>query len=86
MALLSTDEEFDRGVDKPPFSNGFEGESWMGIWCEECRHEPDCPLILVAITGRTPLAWHEQERGVGDLASLTHRYTCHEFEQSKELS
>lgn len=79
MALLSPDDEFARGVDRPAFSNGFEAESWMGIWCEECRHEPDCPLIMVAFLGRTPKAWKETDR-----ASLTRRYTCHEFEQSKE--
>lgn len=79
MALLSEDEAFDRSAAKPPFANGFEGESWMRIWCEECRYEPDCPLILVALCGRTPGPWEEI-----DDQSLTHRYTCHEFEQSKE--
>lgn len=77
--LIDDDDEFDRSVDKPPFSNGFEGESWMRIWCEECIHEPRCPLILIAMCGRTPHPWEEIDR-----ASLTHRYTCHEFEQSKE--
>jgi hypothetical protein len=62
-----------------PFSNSTSGEMWMGDWCYRCtvdapfqRDESPtgCPLILVALTGKTPAEW--TETGMQD-------YTCSEF-------
>lgn len=77
MALLSFDDEAERAKPDAPFSNSTDGCSWMAIWCEDCRHEADCPLLLLAITGFTPAAWQER-----DHASLN-RYICLEFEHSE---
>lgn len=66
-------------TDKAPFSNGTMGYGWMGEWCYECkvdgpfqRDEADegCPLLLVAMLGRTPKEWTDQ--GLQD-------YHCSEF-------
>lgn len=78
MALLSAGEELDRAKDIPPFSNSTEGHSWMSIWCEECAREPDCPLLLVAFSNKTPAAWQDRE------PRSLNRYTCHEFVQTEE--
>jgi hypothetical protein len=71
MTALDADAEFNRADEKPPFANGFEGDMWMSAWCERCAHYEDCPLILVAVMGRTPFPWVPDEPG-----SLTRRYTC----------
>lgn len=78
MSVLSMDEELNRAKPRTPFSNGFEGEHWMGEWCDRCRHDADesCPLLLVAFLGRTPAAWTETRPG-----GLADRYTCTEWEQ-----
>lgn len=78
MALLSYEQEDERAEDEAAFSNGFEGESWMHIWCEACRHEEDCPLIMVALMGKRPAAWEQR------VPSSLNRYTCHEFEQKED--
>lgn len=74
MALLSFDEEYDRAHDTSAFSNSTDGHAWMGLWCEDCNHYEDCPLILVAMMGRTPLTWSERE------PRSLNRYTCREFD------
>lgn len=74
MALLSIEAELERSEDKMPFSNSTEGVGWMSIWCEECAHEPDCPLLLVSMMDRTPAAWE-----LRDQASIN-RYTCTQYE------
>lgn len=74
MALLSYDEEYERAHDVSPFSNGFEGETWMDLWCVDCAKEPDCPLLVVALMGRTPRPWTERQ------PMSLNRYTCHEYD------
>jgi hypothetical protein len=73
MALLSIDEEMDRATLATPFSNGFEGEAWMNLWCDDCANQYDCPLIMVAVMNRVPAAWE-----LRDPAGLN-KYSCAEF-------
>lgn len=75
MALLSFDDELERARDQVPFANGFEFDSWSSIWCDECVHYEDCPLLLVMLHEKTPAAWE-------DVAPhALNRYHCHEFTQ-----
>ncbi len=80
MALLSFPQEMGRSLPEPPFANGFEGESWMRLWCEDCANDVgrDCPLVAVALMGRTPLAWDDENPG------HLNRYVCHEFVKKEE--
>lgn len=73
-------DEIDKDArDGSPFSNSTSGEMWMSRWCHRCANDsPEmvdrgegCPLILVALCGRTPVEWLEQE-GIQD-------YHCIEF-------
>ncbi len=54
--------------DKSPFSNGDSGDIWMGKWCYRCKvdgawergnTEQCCPILLVALTQKTPREWTE---------------------------
>lgn len=79
--MLSVDDEYDRAAQRAPFSNGFEGESWMSHWCEQCSRDADdeCPLVTVAFLGRVPRQWTLLTPN-----SLTHRYACREFKPREE--
>lgn len=52
--------------DETPFSNGTEGEAWMGVWCNHCAkdhgiHTGDgggCEIILTAMV---PELWRWPE-------------------------
>lgn len=75
--ILNHAAEMKQAADKPPFSNGFEGESWMSYWCHTCTKSVDgegCVLVGVALLGKTPFAWESLVRN-----SLTSRYICHEY-------
>lgn len=78
MALLSLEDELARASDKVPFANGFEFESWSSIWCEECTHYETCPLLLVILHEKTPVAWQDKNPGA------LNRYHCEEFNQKDE--
>lgn len=75
------DDALERAADRPAFSNGFEGDAWMENWCYRCVHEanPDetgaCPLLTIAMAGKTPAEWTEQDRG-----DLGNQYLCTKFE------
>lgn len=82
---MRTQAEIDAAAtDRVPFSNGTAGEIWMSRWCEECANDsPElvdkgegCPLLLVALLGKTPKEWPVNPTG-GD-------YTCDEFVQAPE--
>jgi hypothetical protein len=75
MALLSFDEEMDRSRPCIPFSNGYEFDNWYSIWCQECRFEDACPLLLVALHEVTPGPWEDRNPGA------LNRYHCTEFER-----
>lgn len=67
MTKTSCGEVWDRSQDRTPFSNGTEGEAWMANWCGRClvdapfrnglRGAIGCPLLAVALSGRTPAEW-----------------------------
>lgn len=77
---MRTYEQIDAdAMPEAPFSNGTMGYGWMGQWCYQCkvdgpfqRNEADvgCPIILVALFGKTPKEWTDQ--GLQD-------YHCSEF-------
>lgn len=65
-------------TDGSPFSNSTEGEGWMGSGhgCYSCVNDDEaaqryCPLLSLALTGRTPAEW--ERTGLSD-------YRCSEFE------
>lgn len=76
-----------------PFSNGTEGYAWMAEWCDECVHNDEetekwCPILTVALLGKTPAEWVEQPwkqikgRPEGETAPvLGGKYECTEFQQ-----
>lgn len=64
--------------ERAPFANGFEWDHWSNVWCDRCSHYDDCPIILVALHGRTPAEWTNRQDN-----SLIDRYQCTEFEPSK---
>lgn len=82
MSLPTYEQAWATARDKTAFSNGFEGECWMGAHCERCINDSDelvnrgegCPLILIALEGRTPAEWADDKPG-----SLTERYRCAYF-------
>jgi hypothetical protein len=76
MSLPSYDDALDRAADRPAFSNATEADAWMDRWCyRPCCHELDCPLVLVAMMGKTPAEWQEMNRG-----DLGNQYRCTKFE------
>lgn len=75
MALLEFGDELARARTGAPFANGYEGESWMSLWCQDCTHRNGCPLLDVALFGRTPAAWQLRE------PDGLNRYTCEEHQE-----
>lgn len=77
MSLPAFDEASERAADRPAFSNGTEGDAWMENWCFRCRNDDGdgCPLVLVAMLGKTPAEWEPFVPG-----SLGSQYCCTEFE------
>jgi hypothetical protein len=75
-------------ADSPPFSNGTEGYAWMDNWCARCKVDAParkgdegngCPLILLALIGKTPAEWFRQDGNyLGD------KYHCVEFRDEDE--
>lgn len=74
MALLSFDEEMARARPVIPFAFGYEFDHWSSIWCNECRHQATCPLLLVSLRELTPGPWEDVN------PQALNRYHCHEFE------
>ena len=76
-------EALDAAADGSPFSNSTEGEYWMEANCYRCAHDaafqaglsPEgCPLLLIAMTGKTPAQWER-----GDPGDPAMRYSCAHF-------
>lgn len=94
---MRTDAEITADA-KPgsPFSNGTEGYAWMDRWCHECTENDEptekwCPILSVALLGKTPVEWVEQPwqqikgRPEGETAPvLGGTYECTEFQQRPE--
>lgn len=78
--MKTYDEAFAAATEGSPFSNSTEGDAWMGAYCERCKNDSPamvnrgegCPLILVALVGRTPAEWTP-----GD--PCRSNYRCSEF-------
>jgi hypothetical protein len=73
--------------DKPAFSNSTDGYAWLDNWCGDCIHDKParegdegngCPLILVALVGKTPAEWLDQWDGKSPFP-LGNRYHCIEY-------
>jgi hypothetical protein len=87
--MRTYDEAFAAAKDQSPFSNGTEGHAWMANWCESCTNDsPElvdrgegCPLIMVALMGRTPAEWIDQ---TADGHYLGDTYHCTEFRERPE--
>jgi hypothetical protein len=89
------DDVWSRAKDEPAFSNGEEGHAWEANWCGRCLRDAPfrngiaatgCPILAVALSGRTPAEWFEQPwqqiqgRPAGETApSLGDTYHCIEF-------
>ncbi|WP_395109831.1 hypothetical protein [Actinomadura sp. SCN-SB] len=80
MTLPTYEQAMGTSREGAPFSNGTEGECWMGQHCYRCvndkparegREQDGCVLILVALDQRTPAEWIEDQP-----FSLYHRYRC----------
>lgn len=76
MSVLEIPDAYERAKDEPAFSNSSEWEIWSARTCEECVHDgmgvgedqPQCPLITVALCGRTPAEWTDQQPPLGAYA------------------
>lgn len=69
MTPNDLDRLYDEARPEAPFSNGSQGYGWMHNWCDRCIHDKaarqgnegqGCPLVLVALMGRTPVQWLAQ--------------------------
>lgn len=85
------DIAYTRARQRPAFANGTEGDAWMANWCERCavdqphregRDDIGCPLILVAIQGRTPAEWLDGPRDEHGRYSMANQYTCTNYEEA----
>lgn len=81
--IMDLDEELERAEDSPPFSNSTDGDAWTGRWCESCalNVNDDCPLLTVALLGKTPFGWITVNR-----MSLSRQYLCAEYKETEEDS
>jgi hypothetical protein len=86
---MRTPDEIEASArDGAPFSNGTEGYAWQSQWCDRClvdapfrnglKGATGCPLLLIALGGKTPAEWIEQPWGEHG-PSLYDRYHCVEF-------
>lgn len=77
-----------------PFSNGTEGDAWMGVWCEHCTHDHSithgdvdatgegCQIILLA-AAQSADEWRWPEAWLPEPAgsfSLPSRMICGQFQ------
>jgi hypothetical protein len=86
---MRTLAQIDRDArDIPAFSNGTEGDGWMANWCHRCLRDAPfrsgisptgCPLILIALTNRTPAEWLDGPRDEHGRYSIADQYHCIEF-------
>jgi hypothetical protein len=85
MALPTHDEALASARDEPPFSNGTEGYGWLEANCGRCVHDAPtrrdewdkgCPLILVALLGKTPIEWLDGPRDELGRYRIEDQYRC----------
>ncbi len=79
--MLDLDAELDRAEDTMPFSNSTDGYAWTDRWCGRClkNTNDDCPLLTVALLGKTPFGWIEMHG-----QDLVWRYLCAEYQENEE--
>lgn len=74
--------------DVPPFSNSDEGYGWTASWCDRCLVDAPfrngisptgCPLLIIALTGRTPAEWIDGPRDEHGRYSIADQYHCVNF-------
>lgn len=74
--------------DVPPFSNSDEGYGWTASWCDRCLVDAPfrngisptgCPLLIIALTGRTPAEWIDGPRDEHGCYSIADQYHCVNF-------
>lgn len=85
----SADALYDEARHEPAFSNSTEGDGWMSSNCGTCIHDkdqrtedipgPGCPLILVALMGRTPIQWMEGPLSPEGHISIANQYRCIQY-------
>lgn len=82
--MRSYDAAWADATDGMAISNNDMWEVWSARWCERCTQDPidvdeqaanGCPLILVALNGRTPKEW---------TPAKPWGYTCSEFEERRD--
>lgn len=85
--MRTVDEILAEANDTPAFSNGTEGHAWEVNWCDQCVHDAPfrnmgkgtgCPILSVALLGKTPSEWFEQPWGEHG-PRLGDQYHCIEF-------
>lgn len=76
-SLPSFDDADARAEARAPFANGFEWECWADGNCDQCVHEETCPLIMVALLGKTPAEWVPDKPG-----HLGKQYRCTAFREA----
>lgn len=81
-----------------PFSNGTEGDAWMGVWCDYCTHDHPithndpaatgggCQIMLLAVA-QSDDEWRWPEAWLpepfGEFA-LPSRMICHQFQPCEQ--
>lgn len=75
------EQAFEAARDRPAFSTGTEGETWVANWCERCVHDlgEGCPLVLVSLMQRTPMEWLDGPRDEQGRYSMADQYHCVEY-------
>ena len=86
--MRTYDEAWNAARDQRPFSNGTEGYGWMDSWCAICWHDKGtrddtdpagCPLVRVALMGRTPSEWLDGPRDEHGRYGIHDQYHCVEY-------
>jgi hypothetical protein len=76
------DVALEDATDVMPFSNSTAGELFMANWCAHCAWDQGvvegegCPLVLLALLGKTPMQW-KREPG-------SQSYSCSAYKESGE--
>lgn len=88
LAAMTADFDTALGAakDTPAFSNS-DGYAWLDHWCGDCIHDrgardedgdgAGCPLVLIALSGRTPNEWTLPK----DAPDWSSNYECSMYEE-----
>jgi hypothetical protein len=81
---MRTLDEIEKSArEQSPFSNGDIGYGWMANWCDRCLVDAPfrngisprgCPIIMVALLGKTPIEWIEQPDRIQDYLCIEARF------------